>query len=376
MELETAISGKRILAIGGAGSIGRSTILSVLKYNPASVHVADMNENALADLVRDLRNAGMPEEIEFRALPIDFGSEIMKRYLFEHAPFDVVLNFAALKHVRSEKDVFSLLQMIDTNVVKQARFKTWLTKRGGCSRYFAVSTDKAANPTSLMGASKRLMEDVIFDVAVDPNMTVTSARFANVAFSNGSLLQAFLQRLQQRQPLAVPGDTRRYFVSLEESGHICMLAGLLGEPGRIYFPDMVPEKALTLLETVAEKVVDAHGYKPVFMTDEHKAASGLEELASNGQWPVIVTNLNTSGEKPYEEFVGRGETVMRADFQTLRSLLHVVGTTSIDAVCQKLATWVNQSTEAVTKSAIVDIIGSAVPNLGHVETGKSLDDRV
>lgn len=375
-KLKDSVEGKRILAIGGAGSIGRATTLEVLRFNPAGLHVVDINENALADLARDLRNAGMPESIDFRALPIDFGSEIMRRYLSQQVPFDVVLNFAALKHVRSEKDVFSLLQMLDTNVVKQARFKSWLTSRGGCKRYFAVSTDKAANPTSLMGASKRIMEDVIFGVAKDPAMVVTTARFANVAFSNGSLLQAFHQRLQQRQPLAVPGDTRRYFVSMEEAGQICLMTALLGQNGSVYFPDLDPESSLISLEQVAKVVLHEYGFDAKPMADEQHAIREFESLVSIGQWPVIVTALNTSGEKPFEEFVGRGESFGVSTFKRMRCLSHIPGAEDIEGLCGTLERWVGNHDEFVTKNSIVQVVAAAVPNLGHVETGKSLDDRL
>ena len=216
---------RRILVIGGGGSIGAATVRIILDYRPSALHVVDHNENYLAELVRELRGraAGIPD-IDFRALPLDYGGPVMERLLADLPPYDVVLNFAALKHVRSEKDIYSVLQMFDTNLVRHVRFKRWLADHRHGATYFAVSTDKAANPVSLMGASKRLMEDLIFDIAAASGQSTTSARFANVAFSNGSLLQGFGYRLAKRQPLAVPRDTRRYFISHQEAGELCLLA--------------------------------------------------------------------------------------------------------------------------------------------------------
>jgi FlaA1/EpsC-like NDP-sugar epimerase len=211
-ELTQRIGGSRILVIGGAGSIGAATVRSLVPFGARSLHVVDQNENTLVELVRDLRSRFDASKLpDFRTLPLNFGSPIMERFLMEEEPYDFVLNFAALKHVRSEKDCCSILQMLDTNVVKPAYLLKWLVNRGGLRGYFCVSTDKAANPVNLMGASKRLMEHVIFsgEVAECRDVKITSARFANVAFSDGSLLQGWLMRLSQGQPLAVPRDTRR-----------------------------------------------------------------------------------------------------------------------------------------------------------------------
>ena len=239
--LGEAIRGRRVLVLGGGGSIGSITTRILLNYGPKAVHVVDQNENCLAELVRDLR--GRPEglcEVDFRTFPIDYGSPIMERLLNEAERYDVVMHFAALKHVRSEKDLHSAMQMLDTNVVRHIRFKQWLARNDHGRIYFAVSTDKAANPTSLMGASKRLMEDVVFGVAAEHATSTTSARFANVAFSNGSLLQSFLQRLEKRQPLAVPRETRRYFISHREAGELCMLAALRIPDQHVAFPKLDP----------------------------------------------------------------------------------------------------------------------------------------
>ena len=295
-----AIDGARVLVIGGGGSIGAATIQLLATFRPAALHVIDLSENYLAELVRSLR--GRPDGLaveDFRTLPLDYGSPLMQSFLAAAAPYDIVLNFAALKHVRSEKDVFSLLQMIDTNVVRHARFKRWLQEfRHRCS-YFAVSTDKAANPTSLMGASKRLMEDVIFALPICADRPTTSARFANVAFSNGSLLAAFLRRLAMRQPVAVPRSTFRYFVTQEEAAEICLLAALAIPGGMVLVPRLDPSSELQELAVVAERILHAHGLRAAPYDDEAAARHDVERLARQGAWPLLLTPLDTSGEKPY-----------------------------------------------------------------------------
>lgn len=375
--LQAAIAGKRFLVVGGAGSIGAATARLLAAYAPAALHIADISENYLADLARDLRNSGLDlAGIDLRFLPLDFGGPIMRRFLGDEPPYDAALNFAALKHVRSEKDVYSLLQMIDTNVVRQARFKQFLNARGDCPRYFAVSTDKAANPTSLMGASKRLMEDVLFNAHRMPGQVTASARFANVAFSNGSLPQAFMRRLALGEPLAAPRDTRRYFISMREAGEICLLAALLGDAGLIYFPDLDPATELRTLEDVAATVLAAYGYAPAPFGEEKDAVAALPALAKEKRWPLILTPLDTSGEKPYEEFVGRGEQEAQTPFRMLRAVRHEATTALETGLLAKLAALVEDDRSVVTKAEIVAEIAGALQSFSHVETGKSLDQRV
>jgi FlaA1/EpsC-like NDP-sugar epimerase len=374
--LRERIAGRRIMVVGGGGSIGSATTRLLLDFAPAAVHVVDQSENYLADLIRDLRSgAGVSADIDLRMLPIDYGSAIADRLIRDEAPYDLVLNFAALKHVRSEKDVYSLLQMLDTNIVRQARFKEWIARRGGCQRYFGVSTDKAANPTSLMGATKRLMEDVLFGTAADAPIAVTSARFANVAFSNGSLLQAWLRRLELGQPLAVPRDTRRYFVTQREAGEICLLASLLGRSGDIFIPRLDPARELQLLEVLAIRVLELHGLEAVTFSDEAEARQALSELRRRGKWPLLVTALDTSGEKPYEEFIGRGERSRELGLAALLAACHAgepVGATQI----ARLARLVTCDDRATSKADIVAAIAAVMPNFSHTETGKSLDQRM
>ena len=376
VRLSEALKGRRVLVVGGAGSIGSMTTRLLVGFAPSAVHVIDISENYLAELVRDIRSsADLPAGLDLRMWPIDYGGPVSERLIRTEAPYDIVLNFAALKHVRSEKDVYSLLQMLDTNVVRQARFKEWIVARGGASRYFGISTDKAANPTSLMGATKRLMEDVLFGVAPSPTLTVSSARFANVLFSNGSLPQGWLRRIELGQPLAAPRGTKRYFVTRAEAGEICLMASLLGEGGDIFIPRLDPERELRLLEAMARKLLALHGLVAVTFTDEGEARAAVAPLRREGRWPLLLTPLDTSGEKPYEEFVGRGESAHEIGMINLLAIRH--SQTRIDAqFLAALQTLVGDSYASASKADIVAAIASVIPNFQHVETEKSLDQRM
>lgn len=314
------VAGRRILAIGAAGSIGAATVHVLAGFAPAALHVVDQNENELAELVRGLRSRpGGLDIADFRTLPLDYGSSAMRLLLHVEAPYDLVLNFAAIKHVRSEKDVFSMMQMFDTNIRKQAQLLRWLAETRFAGRFFSVSTDKAANPSSFMGATKRLMEHVMFSGEAAPGLqaTVTSARFANVAFSNGSLLQSFQRRLEQQQPLAAPEATRRYFVSLEEAGQLCTLAATCGDDRMILVPRLDPQEHLVLLEDVATGFLREMGLEPQRVGSEEEARASVVPFSQKGSWPLLLTPLDTAGEKPYEEFVAAGETVMPLELPNL-----------------------------------------------------------
>ncbi len=371
------LGGARVLVIGGGGSIGSATVQLLSAFQPRTLHVIDLSENYLAELVRNLRGRrnGLGVE-DFRTLPLDYGSPLMRSFLAAASPYDIVLNFAALKHVRSEKDLFSLLQMIDTNVVRQARFKSWLVEFGHHCRYFAVSTDKAANPTSLMGATKRLMEDVTLEMHVAAGQRTTSTRFANVAFSNGSLLAGFLERLQRRQPLAVPRETRRYFVTQVESAEVCLIAALAIPDQMVLIPRLNPTEALQDLGALAERVLRAHGLRAVHYEDEEGARCDVEGLAARGAWPLLLTPLDTSGEKPYEEFIGASETAEELGFSALMGLRHLPGSAHLGQSLEAFERMVTQTDLALTKQDVVDEIARAVPTLAHVETGRNLDQRL
>jgi FlaA1/EpsC-like NDP-sugar epimerase len=374
--LREAISGKRILVVGGGGTIGSATTSLLFDYDPASVLVADLSENYLVELVRSLR--GRPQGVgraDLSTIAIDYGGPIFSSLLAESAPFDVVMNFAAIKHVRSEKDVYSLLHMLETNVVAHARFKEALARHGHGRTYFAVSTDKAANPSSLMGASKRLMENVAFDIASSHAHRSTSARFANVAFSNGSLLQGFIQRLAKGQPIAAPRDTKRYFVTEQEAGHLCLLAAFLAPDQHIVFPRMEAEKELQFMEGVAVRFLDAMGYAPEIYDEEEAARNAVDHARTKGRWPLLLTPLDTSGEKPFEEFIGADEAPAEFGLDSIASLMHRRSDVASDRLLATLQGLIAGG-QKLSKEAVVAEIRAVLPTFTHKETGRNLDQRL
>jgi FlaA1/EpsC-like NDP-sugar epimerase len=376
-DISAKLRGRRVLVIGGGGSIGSATTRLLVDYAPSVVHVIDQNENYLVELVRYLRGRPLGlGNIDFRTLPIDYGSSIMERFLREaERPYEIVLNFAALKHVRSEKDIYSVLQILDTNLVRHARFKRWLSKYGHGQVYFAVSTDKAANPTSLMGASKRLMEDLIFGLYAAQAQRTTSARFANVSFSNGSLLDGFLRRLATRQPLAAPRDTRRYFISQIEAAELCLIAALLPPDKHVAFPNLNPSEELQSLESIAVRVLEHFGLTPQFYEDEEDARRDLERVARSGRWPLLLTPLDTSGEKSYEEFVGEGETAVDIGMKAIRAFCHVPSRAIDGKLFDRMALLIDDPHRPVNINRIVEEVSQALASFCHVDTGKNLDQR-
>jgi FlaA1/EpsC-like NDP-sugar epimerase len=376
-DISAKLRGRRVLIIGGGGSIGSATTRLLVDYAPSVVHVIDQNENYLVELVRYLRGRPLGlTNVDFRTLPIDYGSPIMERFLREaERPYEIVLNFAALKHVRSEKDIYSVLQMLDTNLVRHARFKHWLSKYGHGQVYFAVSTDKAANPTSVMGASKRLMEDLTFGLYAAQAQRTTSARFANVSFSNGSLLDGFLRRLATRQPLAAPRDTRRYFISQIEAGELCLIAALLPPNKHVAFPNLNPSEELQSLESIAVRVLEHFGLTPQFYEDEEDARRDLERVARSGRWPLLLTPLDTSGEKSYEEFVGEGETAVDIGMKAIRAFCHVPSRAIDGKLFDRMALLIDDPHRPVNINRIVEEVSQALVSFCHVDTGKNLDQR-
>lgn len=374
-ELREKIEGRSFMVIGGAGTIGSATLEEILAFRPARVHVVDVNENGLAALIRNLRTGGVDlKGIDLHLEPLDFGSPVLERLIDTHAPFDGVLNFAALKHVRSEKDAYALLQMIDTNIVKQARLLKRLQGRAGS--VFVVSTDKAANPVNLMGASKRFMEEVTLGEG-GSGFRTSSARFANVAFSNGSLLASWIERFGRTEPLPVPEQTRRYFVSPKESGQICLLAAFLLDSGAIGIPRTGQEIELELLETVADSFVRSHGLEPRFTRDEADALSSAAADKAAGKYPVLLTPLDTTGEKPYEEFVGEGESASECGIAEMQALAR---TPLPEPEFSEALAWFEEAVSSPSVPASLEEIAGrfmkAVPTFHHAASSKHLDLRI
>ena len=378
--LTREIRGKKVCVIGGAGSIGSSFIKAVLRFEPASVVVVDLNENGLAELVRDVRSTnGLYVPDEFRCYTLNFADPIFERIFREEKGFDIVANFSAHKHVRSEKDRYSVQALVENNDIKAKKLMDLLTVYPP-KHFFCVSTDKAANPVNIMGASKRIMEDLV--MAYNKYFKVTTARFANVAFSNGSLPDGWIHRLQKKQPLAAPSDVKRYFVSPEESGQICMLACILGNGGEVFFPKLGEDQMLTF-SNICDRFVEANGMeKDLCATDEEaksKAQAMSCELTVNGQqpkYPVVYFKSDTTGEKAYEEFYVPGE---KLDMQRFKALGVVEQTTrhkmdEVNAFFEKLEHIFAKND--FTKAQVVEAIKEFIPNFEHEEKGKNLDQKM
>ncbi len=374
-ELAKEIDGKSALVIGGAGTIGSSFIRALLRFKPSRLYVIDTNENGLTELTRDLRSAAdlnVPDD--YKPYPINFGDAVFAKIMANEAPFDIVANFAAHKHVRSEKDHYSIEAMIDNNVLK-AKHLLELLLAYPPKHFFCVSTDKAANPVNVMGASKKLMEEVI--LAYSDRLKISTARFANVAFSNGSLLFGFLERMMKEQPLSSPNDVKRYFVSPEESGQLCLLACILGRSGEIFFPNLREEQMRTF-SSIAEDFLREYGkYRPQYCTNEQEAREAATRLTcESAEYPVFFFGSNTSGEKPYEEFFTEGEDVDRERFEQL-GVIQNAGRKSvadIEVMFAKLTAQFQDTT--IDKAAIVQLIADFIPNFEHIETGRSLDQKM
>ena len=372
-ELKSKIEGKTVLVIGGAGSIGSSFIKAVLPFKPATLVVVDTNENALAELTRDLRSTkGMYVPEDYIPYPMDFASPVFEKMFKARGGFDIVGNFSAHKHVRSEKDIYSVEALIQNNVL-HAKLLLDLLSEFPPEEYFCVSTDKAANPVNIMGASKRIMEDVIF--AYSDKFPVKTARFANVAFSNGSLPAGFIARLQKLQPISAPSDVRRYFVSPEESGQICMLSCMLGNNREIFFPRLEEEQMMTF-DKIATAFLSENGFEVLECDSDEEAIDKAEELKNgSNQYPVHYSGSNTSGEKAYEEFYTEEEST---DLNRLKALGIVTGKeipdkNKVDELFVKLNAAFNSET---SKEEIVEIMKEYLPNFEHIETGKSLDSKM
>lgn len=373
-QLSKKIAGKTVLVIGGAGSIGSSFIKAILPFKPATLVVVDTNENGLAELTRDLRSTkGMYVPEDYVPYPMNFASPVFEKMFRSREGFDIVANFSAHKHVRSEKDIYSVEALLQNNVLQAKKLLDLLAEIPP-EEYFCVSTDKAANPVNIMGASKRIMEDVIF--AYSDKFPVKTARFANVAFSNGSLPAGFIARLQKLQPISAPSDVKRYFVSPEESGQICMLSCMLGNNREIFFPRLEEAQMMTF-DKIATAFLEEHGYEVLECDSDEEAIDKAVELKNGSHnYPVHYSGSNTSGEKAYEEFYTDTEKV---DMNRLKSLGVVTDKDIPDKAKVKLlfdkltAVFAKENT---TKEEVVAIMAKYLPNFEHIETGKSLDSKM
>ena len=370
--LAKAIEGKSVLVIGGAGSIGSSFIKALLPFRPKSLVVVDINENALTELTRELRStSAFIVPADYVTYPMSYADEVFVKMFKARAGFDIVANFSAHKHVRSEKDLYSVEALLKNNVMNAKGLLDLLCDYKP-EHFFCVSTDKAANPVNIMGGSKKLMEDMIMAYANE--FCVTTARFANVAFSNGSLPAGFLERIAKHQPLSAPSDVTRYFVSPEESGQICLMACMLGKTGQIYFPKLSEEQVLTFSE-IAKALLRELGYEPLECKDEQEAIAKAK--AGDGkQYPVYFSKSDTTGEKPYEEFYTEGEEVNLAQYKSLGviTVKDFKTRAAIEELIRTFATLFER--EDTKKEDITQVMKAFLVNFDHKETGKYLDAKM
>lgn len=371
--LSQKIEGKSVLVIGGAGTIGSSYIKAILKFKPGKLFVVDTNENGLTELTRQLRSdAEMFVPEDFRTYPMSFGDPVFKKMFLAEGPFHIVANFAAHKHVRSEKDKYSIEAMIENNVFKAKEFLDLLVDHKP-EHFFCVSTDKAANPVNVMGASKKLMEEVIMSYSKE--LQITTARFANVAFSNGSLLAGYIERLFQNQPISCPEDVQRFFVSPEESGQICMLACMLGNSGDIFFPKLAAEE-MVFFKDITLDFFEA-SQRPIFECQSDDEAKQRALTLKEGEpYPVYFFKSDTSGEKLYEEFYTEQDQVDQESYTSLGVIKNArqLPREQIDATLSDLRRLMDS--ESYDKSAIVGVLKKHLPDFEHIETGKSLDQKM
>ena len=371
VEIEERIKGGRFLVVGGAGSIGQAVVKELFKRNPKVLHVVDLSENNMVELVRDLRSSIGYIKGEFKTFAVDCGSPIFESLVNFHGPYDYVLNLSALKHVRSEKDPFTLMRLIEVNILNT--LKTIDLTKTSLTKYFCVSTDKAANPANMMGASKRIMEMYLAERGAEVN--ISTARFANVAFSDGSLPAGFNARMQRKQPLSAPSDILRYFVTSQEAGELCMMSCLLGENSDIFFPNS-DRLTPTAFSDIAIRLLEARGYEPEFCQTEEEARARASGLIASRKWPCFFSASDTTGEKPCEEFYTETELVDMERFND-------IGVVQNTYRCPREALSMFLSaieqydiTSQWTKGDIVKLFNKLLPDFEHNEVGKYLDEKM
>ena len=372
-ELEALVSNSRFLVIGGAGSIGQAVTREIFKRNPLALHVVDISENNMVELVRDIRSTLGYIDGDFRTFALDCGSNEYRALMNASEGYDYVLNLSALKHVRSEKDPFTLMRLIEVNILNTIK-TVQMAKAQGAKKYFCVSTDKAANPVNMMGASKRIME--MFLMRESESMEISTARFANVAFSDGSLLHGFNQRFAKRQPISAPNDVRRYFVTPQESGELCLMSCLLGENRDIFFPKLSEQLHLTTFSDIAERYIENLGFEPYHCSTEEEARDRSDELIACKRWPCYFFKSDTSGEKDFEEFFTDNEILDMDRFRNLGVIKNEANFPSV-MLDNFLEVIHELRTQTVwEKAPIVDLFNEMIPDFDHKETGKYLDGRM
>lgn len=372
-ELLGFVKGSRFLVIGGAGSIGQAVTREIFKRNPKVLHVVDISENNMVELVRDIRSTLGYIDGDFRTFALDCGSREYQALINASGGYDYIFNLSALKHVRSEKDPFTLMRLIEVNILNT--LSTIAQARDtGTRKYFCVSTDKAANPVNMMGASKRIME--MFLMRESLTLPISTARFANVAFSDGSLLHGFNQRFAKRQPISAPNDVRRYFVTPQESGELCLMSGLLGDNRDIFFPKLSEQLDLVRFSDIAVRYLQGLGFEPFECASEDEARGRAAELIARKQWPVYFFASDTTGEKDFEEFYTDAETLDMQRFQAIGVIKNepVIDEARLEHFLQRIgeiragSTW--------DKPEIVELFNYMIPDFNHKETGKYLDGRM
>jgi FlaA1/EpsC-like NDP-sugar epimerase len=372
-QLSSIVAESRFLVIGGAGSIGQAVSSEIFRRQPRALHVVDISENDMVELVRDIRSTLGYIHGDFRTFAIDCGAPEFEALVADLGPYDYIFNLSALKHVRSEKDPYTLMRLIEVNILNTVRTLR-LARVGGAKNYFCVSTDKAANPVSMMGASKRIME--MFLMRESLSQHVSTARFANVAFSNGSLLHGFNQRFAKRQPLSAPNDVRRYFVTPEESGELCLMSGLLGRNREIFFPKLSEKLHLITFSEIAVRYLRALGYEPYECKSEDEARNRAAELIAAKHWPCYFSASDTTGEKDFEEFFTQDEDLDLSRFDGVGVIRQQPSfdDSRLEEFSARAKTL--RSQRRWTKADLVGLFLDLLPDFAHKETDKYLDQRM
>lgn len=372
-QLSEIVSKSSFLVIGGAGSIGQSVTQEIFKRNPCKLHVVDISENNMVELVRGLRSTIGYSSGEFKTFAIDCGSLEFESLINKNAPYDYVFNLSALKHVRSEKDPFTLMRMIEVNILNTIKTHN-LAMINGSKKYFCVSTDKAANPVNMMGASKYIMEKFLIRESHD--LKFSSARFANVAFSDGSLLHGFNQRFMKKQPFSAPNDIRRYFISPQESGELCLLSGIFGQNRDTYFPKLSEELDLIKFSTIAKNYLKKNNFEPYECDSEEEARVEIDKLIQQKKWPCYFFSTDTTGEKDFEEFFTSSEKVNFSKYKNI-GIIENNGEFNSEALLNfHSEIQLMRSTMEWTKAEIVELFHTVIDDFGHQETGKYLDGKM